>query len=154
MREIAFPAAGSGFFSISGVENAMKGVTSLECGSVLRGLQYHRYAAWICTWEGDNHCLRRIPIIMKHIIRILILVAISVPLYSHASPESSLDKLGIELPEVSPAIANYVSVVRTGDLLFLSGHLLTLFGFLRFLLLRFWYTWSLALGLFVVPLIL
>jgi enamine deaminase RidA (YjgF/YER057c/UK114 family) len=43
--------------------------------------------------------------------------------FIHASPEDSLQELGIELPEVSPAIANYVSVVRTGDLLFLAGHL-------------------------------
>jgi enamine deaminase RidA (YjgF/YER057c/UK114 family) len=40
-----------------------------------------------------------------------------------ASPEAELERLGIELPEVSPSIANYVSVVRTGNLLFLSGHL-------------------------------
>ena len=73
--------------------------------------------------RDDNQSVRRIPIIMKYIIRILILMATSVPLYTNASPEASLDKLGIELPEVSPAIANYVSVVRTGDLLFLSGHL-------------------------------
>ena len=40
-----------------------------------------------------------------------------------ASPEDRLESLGIELPGVSPSIANYVGVVRTGDLLFLSGHL-------------------------------
>jgi enamine deaminase RidA (YjgF/YER057c/UK114 family) len=40
-----------------------------------------------------------------------------------ASPEAELERLGIQLPEVSPSIANYVSVVRTGNLLFLSGHL-------------------------------
>jgi enamine deaminase RidA (YjgF/YER057c/UK114 family) len=39
------------------------------------------------------------------------------------NPESRLDSLGIELPEVSPSIANYVGVVRTGNLLFLAGHL-------------------------------
>ncbi|MEX0326414.1 MAG: hypothetical protein AB3N33_10040, partial [Puniceicoccaceae bacterium] len=39
------------------------------------------------------------------------------------SPEQKLENLGIELPEVSPSIANYVGGVRTGDLLFLSGHL-------------------------------
>lgn len=39
------------------------------------------------------------------------------------TPESNLEKLGITLPEVSPSIANYVGVVRSGDLLFLSGHL-------------------------------
>lgn len=40
-----------------------------------------------------------------------------------ASPEKRLEKMGIELPDTSPSIANYVSVVKTGNLLFLSGHL-------------------------------
>lgn len=40
-----------------------------------------------------------------------------------AGPHERLAELGIALPEVSPAIANYVSAVRTGNLLFLSGHL-------------------------------
>jgi len=39
------------------------------------------------------------------------------------SPEDRLAALGITLPEVSPSIANYVGVVQTGNLLFLSGHL-------------------------------
>lgn len=39
------------------------------------------------------------------------------------SPEANLEKLGIELPEVSPSIANYVNAVQTGNLVFLSGHL-------------------------------
>lgn len=38
-------------------------------------------------------------------------------------PEERLHALGIELPEVSPAIANYVGAVRTGNLVFLAGHL-------------------------------
>jgi enamine deaminase RidA (YjgF/YER057c/UK114 family) len=36
-------------------------------------------------------------------------------------PEANLKKLGIELPVVSPPQANYVNVVRTGNLLFLAG---------------------------------
>ena len=36
-------------------------------------------------------------------------------------PEANLKKLGIELPPVSPPQANYVNVVRTGNLLFLAG---------------------------------
>lgn len=39
------------------------------------------------------------------------------------SPESRLADLGITLPSVSPSIANYVGVVQTGRLLFLSGHI-------------------------------
>ena len=42
---------------------------------------------------------------------------------SSSTPETNLEVLEITLPEVSPSIANYVGVVRTGDLLFLSGHI-------------------------------
>jgi enamine deaminase RidA (YjgF/YER057c/UK114 family) len=59
---------------------------------------------------------------MRHLFAFLIVFCL--PLAAlQASPESELERLGIELPEVSPSIANYVSVVRTGNLLFLSGHL-------------------------------
>ena len=37
------------------------------------------------------------------------------------NPEAKLAELGIELPEVSPPVANYVNAVRTGNLLFLAG---------------------------------
>ncbi len=37
------------------------------------------------------------------------------------TPEQKLKELGIELPEISPPIANYVDVVRSGNLLFLAG---------------------------------
>lgn len=37
------------------------------------------------------------------------------------SPEDNLEKLGILLPTVSSPVANYVNVVRTGNLLYLSG---------------------------------
>ena len=40
---------------------------------------------------------------------------------SNYNPEARLEKLGIELPFVSDPVANYVRVVRTGNLLFLSG---------------------------------
>lgn len=39
------------------------------------------------------------------------------------TPEARLEALGLELPTVSPSIANYVGVVQSGNLLFLSGHL-------------------------------
>lgn len=35
--------------------------------------------------------------------------------------EQRLDELGIQLPEVSAPVANYVNAVRTGNLLFLAG---------------------------------
>ena len=38
-----------------------------------------------------------------------------------ASPEDRLRELGITLPSAPSPIANYVSAVRTGNLLFLSG---------------------------------
>lgn len=37
------------------------------------------------------------------------------------SPEEKLKSMGIELPAPSQPIANYVSAVRTGNLIFLSG---------------------------------
>ena len=37
------------------------------------------------------------------------------------NPEKRLEQLGIKIPEVSPPVANYVRVVRSGNLLFLSG---------------------------------
>ncbi len=38
------------------------------------------------------------------------------------NPEKQLKKLGIELPTPSKPVANYVKWVRTGNLIFLSGH--------------------------------
>jgi len=37
-------------------------------------------------------------------------------------PEARLEELGLELPELPAAVANYVRAVRTGDLVFLAGH--------------------------------
>ncbi|MEM9080626.1 MAG: RidA family protein [Verrucomicrobiota bacterium] len=39
------------------------------------------------------------------------------------SVEAKLHELGIELPEVAVPVASYVNVVRSGDLLFVSGGL-------------------------------
>jgi len=36
-------------------------------------------------------------------------------------PEARLQELGVELPEASSPVANYVNAVRTGELLFLAG---------------------------------
>lgn len=41
---------------------------------------------------------------------------------SEVNPEEQLKKLGIELPEASKPVANYVKYVRAGNLIFLSGH--------------------------------
>lgn len=36
--------------------------------------------------------------------------------------EERLAEMGLELPELTPPVANYVRAVRTGDLVFLAGH--------------------------------
>jgi enamine deaminase RidA (YjgF/YER057c/UK114 family) len=36
--------------------------------------------------------------------------------------EERLSELGLELPETAPPVANYVPAVRTGNLVFVSGH--------------------------------
>ena len=36
--------------------------------------------------------------------------------------ESKLKEMGLELPTPGKPVANYVSAVRTGNLVFLSGH--------------------------------
>jgi enamine deaminase RidA (YjgF/YER057c/UK114 family) len=38
------------------------------------------------------------------------------------TPEEALERAGIALPEVNRPVANYRMVVRTGSVLFLSGH--------------------------------
>ena len=40
-----------------------------------------------------------------------------------STPEAALSKLGIELPVPAKSIANYVGATRTGNLIFLSGHI-------------------------------
>lgn len=46
-----------------------------------------------------------------------------VHLSAATSPEAKLKEMGIELPEPSKSIANYVGATRTGNVIFLSGHL-------------------------------
>jgi enamine deaminase RidA (YjgF/YER057c/UK114 family) len=38
------------------------------------------------------------------------------------TPEERLERSGVSLPQVNEPVANYVMAVRTGSLLFLSGH--------------------------------
>ncbi len=56
------------------------------------------------------------------LLSVLTLFSISIT-QAGETPEDRLVELGITLPEVSPSIANYVGVVQTGNLLFLSGHI-------------------------------
>lgn len=41
---------------------------------------------------------------------------------AQSAPEAKLKELGITLPAVGAPLANYVSAVRTGNLVFLAGH--------------------------------
>ncbi|MBM4187070.1 MAG: RidA family protein [Gemmatimonadetes bacterium] len=60
--------------------------------------------------------------------RFRVLVALSPALVvtglaaAQSTPEARLQALGITLPAVGPPLANYVSAVRTGNLVFLAGH--------------------------------
>ena len=58
---------------------------------------------------------------MRYVILFLITLICS-PAFSQGTPEAKLKELGITLSTPSPPIANYVKAVRTGNLLFLSGH--------------------------------
>jgi len=63
-------------------------------------------------------CLRRMKLLLS-----VLLLAVSVPTARAATPEENLAALGLTLPAVPPAIANYVPAVRTGNLVFLSGQI-------------------------------
>ena len=59
---------------------------------------------------------------MKQIFAFFILIiGTNVLCAQNQSPEQKLKELGIELPEIAPPVANYVNVVRSGNLLFLAG---------------------------------
>lgn len=54
---------------------------------------------------------------------VLALALTAVPAAAQTSnPDARLEELGITLPAVAKPVANYVKAVRTGNLLFLSGH--------------------------------
>ena len=56
---------------------------------------------------------------MKHL---LIFIAFIIPVFGKAqSPEEKLMQMGITLPAAPNPAANYVNVVRTGNLLYLAG---------------------------------
>jgi enamine deaminase RidA (YjgF/YER057c/UK114 family) len=65
---------------------------------------------------------------MRHIFPAVLLVALFAlaPLRAAekpASPEAKLAALGLVLPATNAPIANYVSAVRSGKLIFLAGHI-------------------------------
>jgi enamine deaminase RidA (YjgF/YER057c/UK114 family) len=61
---------------------------------------------------------------MKPLVGVMIIVAISSGAYAQepSRPEDNLKKMGITLPAPPTAVANYVTSVRVGNLLFLAGH--------------------------------
>jgi enamine deaminase RidA (YjgF/YER057c/UK114 family) len=56
------------------------------------------------------------------LLAILLMIAAQPALAQEQSPEQKLAALGVTLPAVDQPIANYVKVVRSGNLLFTSGH--------------------------------
>ena len=62
---------------------------------------------------------------MKKILILLLTIGSAfVPAHAEeTTPEQRIAKLGLELPAASAPVANYVPVVRSGQLLFLAGHL-------------------------------
>jgi enamine deaminase RidA (YjgF/YER057c/UK114 family) len=60
-----------------------------------------------------------IPTLLLSLVSLASLGAAETP----ATPEAKLAALGLKLPVTNTPIANYVPTVRTGNLVFLSGHL-------------------------------
>ena len=60
--------------------------------------------------------------ILKLIVALIYLSASQALAQEQTNPEDQLKKLGIDLPTPSKPVANYVKWVRTGNLIFLSGH--------------------------------
>jgi enamine deaminase RidA (YjgF/YER057c/UK114 family) len=59
---------------------------------------------------------------MKHLIAIIFLTCGFSVSFAQSDIDKRLAELGIELQEPSAPVANYVKAVRTGNLVYLSGH--------------------------------
>lgn len=59
---------------------------------------------------------------MKTSVITFLFLCIATMVMGQYDPEKKLAELGIDLPEVSQPIANYVKYVRSGNLVFLAGH--------------------------------
>lgn len=53
---------------------------------------------------------------------IIIVLVLGKSLFAQKSPIQKLDSMGLKLPPTSTPIANYVKFVRTGNLVYTSGH--------------------------------
>jgi len=56
--------------------------------------------------------------------KLLVIIALflSQTLFAQRTPQQKLDSMGLKLPATSAPIANYVKFVRTGNLVYTSGH--------------------------------
>jgi enamine deaminase RidA (YjgF/YER057c/UK114 family) len=57
-----------------------------------------------------------------HKLLVIIALILSQTLFAQKTPLQKLDSMGLKLPATSAPIANYVKYVRTGNLVFTSGH--------------------------------
>ncbi len=55
--------------------------------------------------------------------RLLLSFVLIAAVATAATPEEKLKELGLKLPPTSSPVANYVPAVRTGNLVFLAGHI-------------------------------
>lgn len=60
---------------------------------------------------------------MRLLPALLLCLAVTAASAAVPTPEDRLASLGLSLPEVPKAIANYVPAVRSGNLLFVAGHI-------------------------------
>lgn len=58
---------------------------------------------------------------MKYLI-VLLVFFLCMTTQAQTTPDEKIKSLGLQLPPVSKPIANYVKYVRTGNLIYLSGH--------------------------------
>ncbi len=65
--------------------------------------------------------LNFVPVLRR--ILVVLLIAGAVDALTAATPEERLQELGITLPAVPAAIANYVPAVRSGNMVFLAGQI-------------------------------
>jgi enamine deaminase RidA (YjgF/YER057c/UK114 family) len=66
------------------------------------------------------HSFQKNPSMYKLLITIGLLI--TTVAFTQKSPQQKLDSMGLKLPPTSTPIANYVKFVRTGNLVYTSGH--------------------------------
>lgn len=58
---------------------------------------------------------------MRYLTVLFVITSLSA-VYAQVSPDDKLKELGVELITPTPPVANYAKAVRTGNLIYLSGH--------------------------------